>query len=146
LEKKLKEQESFAVISKPDFLQAKENNLPQDENSLLEKQIADLQQSLQLAQDNAKAKDDEFKILQNRILSYEDGASSINGDLIRKYQQKSEQLEKELAQNLAPTWLKCATLKTVIFLSRKLQFANFKIKFPNSMTSSKRKWNQILKI
>ena len=99
LEKKLKEQESFAVIPKPDFLQANENNLPQDENSLLKKQIADLQQSLQFAQENAKAKDEEFKKLQNRILSYEDGASSINGDLIRKYQQKSERLEKELAQS-----------------------------------------------
>ena len=73
--------------------------MPQDENSLLKKQVADLQQALQLAKDSAKAKDDEFKILQNRILSYEDGASSINGDLIRRYQSKSERLEKELAQS-----------------------------------------------
>ena len=97
LEKKLKEQKNFALISEPDFV--KKQDLPQDENSLLKKQISDLQQSLQLAQENAKAKDEEFKILQNRILSYEDGASSINGDLIRKYQQKSERLEKELAQS-----------------------------------------------
>ena len=97
LEKKLAEQKNFALISEPDFLKTKDS--PQDENSLLKKQVADLQQALQLAKDSAKAKDDEFKILQNRILSYEDGASSINGDLIRRYQSKSERLEKELAQS-----------------------------------------------
>ena len=99
LERELEEQKKIAVISKPEFL--KENNLPQDENSLLKKQIAELQESLQLAKDSANAKDEEFKKLQSRILSYEDGASSINGDLIRKYQTKSERLEKELAQSQA---------------------------------------------
>jgi len=99
LEKELERQKNFSVISEPEFLKAKENDAPQDENSMLKKQIADLQQSLQLAKDSAKAKDDEFKILQSRILSYEDGASSINGDLIRKYQSKSERLAKELAQS-----------------------------------------------
>lgn len=97
LDKELSEQKKLSPIPEPEFLKAKD--LPQDENSMLKKQIADLQQSLQFANENAKAKDEEFKILQNRILSYEEGATSINGDLIRKYQSKSERLEKELEQS-----------------------------------------------
>lgn len=97
----LKKSEAILVFPEPAFLRPQENIVSQDETALLKKQILNLQESLQLAQDNAKAKDEEYKNLQARILSYEDGASSINGDLIRKYQQKSDRLEKELAQTQA---------------------------------------------
>ena len=101
LEKMMPPQNDFS-FPEPTFLKkSAENNFSQNvsESEFLKKQITELQQALQLAQENAKSKDEEFKILQSRILNYEEGASSINGDLIRKYQQKSERLEKELEQS-----------------------------------------------
>ena len=95
-EKLLAEDKKFS-FPEPEFLKKPiENDLSEVEE--LQKQISDLKNSLQLAKDTADAKDEEFKKLQSRILSYEDGASFINGDLIRKYQNKSERLEKELSQ------------------------------------------------
>ena len=98
-EKLLADDKKFS-FPEPEFLKKPvENDLSEVDE--LRKQISDLKNSLQLAKDAADAKDEEFKKLQGRILSYEDGASSINGDLIRKYQNKSERLQKELAQTQA---------------------------------------------
>ena len=98
-EKLLAEDKKFS-FPEPEFLKKPvENDFSEVDE--LRKQISDLKNSLQLAKDTADAKDEEFKKLQGRILSYEDGASSINGDLIRKYQNKSERLQKELAQTQA---------------------------------------------
>ena len=70
------------------------------ENSLddLTGKIADLQNALKKAEETIKTKDDEFAALQERIIGYENGANTINSDLIRKHKLKAERLEKELEQ------------------------------------------------
>ena len=84
----------------PEFLTSGKKNISPEEVeiSVLREKVSSLTQSLQKAELQAKEKEDEFINLQSRILSYENGATSINGDLIRKYQSKSERLEKELEQ------------------------------------------------
>ncbi len=64
----------------------------------LQNKISELENALQSAESTIKTKDEEFAALQEKIIGYENGANTINSDLIRKHKLKAERLEKELSQ------------------------------------------------